>query len=89
MKILVGAAWIDGIIQTEEREYLRHKAIANNLAEDKEIKSLLSEIVPVQGPECYQWLSEYLGENPSESDYQALLEEISALIYSDSDVKAC
>ena len=61
MKILVGAAWIDGIIQTEEREYLRHKAIANNLAEDKEIKSLLSEIVPVQGPECYQWLSEYFG----------------------------
>ena len=42
MKILVGAAWIDGMIQTEEREYLRHKAIANGLADDKEIKSLLS-----------------------------------------------
>ena len=33
-------------------------------------------------------MSDYLGANPSESDYQALLEEISALIYSDSDVKA-
>ena len=65
MKILVGAAWIDGKIQTEERDYLRHKAIANNLAEDKEIKSLLSEIVPVQATECYQWLSDYLGDNPS------------------------
>lgn len=86
IKILVGAAWIDGIIQAPEREYLRHKATANNLINDAEIQSLLSEIKPVTAYECYQWLEEYLGENHTHEDYEQLLEEISALIYSDGDV---
>lgn len=88
MKILVGAAWIDGIIQPEEREYLRRKANANGIAGDGEIQSLLSELVPVKPQQCYEWLAEYLGENPTAADYQDLLEAISALIYSDSDVQA-
>jgi uncharacterized tellurite resistance protein B-like protein len=87
MKILVGAAWIDGIIQPEEREYLRRQANANGIAADLEIQSLLSELVPVKPQQCYEWLAEYLGENPAEADYQELLEAISALIYSDSDVQ--
>jgi hypothetical protein len=88
MKILVGAAWIDGIIQPEEREYLRRKANANGIASDSEIQSLLSEIVPVKPQQCYEWLVDYLGENPTAEDYQELLEALSALIYSDSDVQA-
>lgn len=87
LKLLVGAAWIDGTIQPEERSYLRKMATNNNLADDPEIKSLLSEIKPVQPTECYQWLENYLGENPSQEDYQGLLEAISALIYSDSDIQ--
>ena len=86
MKILVGAAWIDGIIQPEEREYLQHKAQENQLANDPEIKSLLSEIKPVKAQECYQWLQDYLGQNPSTKDYENLLEAISALVYSDGDI---
>jgi hypothetical protein len=88
LKILVGAAWIDGLIQPEERNYLRRKAEANGLASEPEIKSLLSEIVPIKPEQCYQWLEDYLGKNHSEEDYQALLEAVSALIYSDSDVQA-
>lgn len=88
MKILVGAAWIDGIIQPEEREYLRRQANANGIADDAEIQSLLSELVPVKPQQCYEWLTDYLGENPAEADYQELLEAISASIYSDSDVQA-
>jgi uncharacterized tellurite resistance protein B-like protein len=87
LKILVGTAWIDGVIQPEERNYLRRMATSNQLADDPEIKSLLSEIKPVQATECCRWLEEYLGKNPSLEDYQSLLEAMSALIYSDGDVQ--
>lgn len=86
LKILIGAAWLDGIIQVQEREYLRQMAAENGIADDPEIKGLLSEIKSVQAIECYQWLEDYLGDNHSEKDYQSLLEAISALIYSDGDV---
>jgi uncharacterized membrane protein YebE (DUF533 family) len=83
LKILIGAAWIDGIIQPEERAYLGRVARDFKLAEDPEIKPLLSELRPIQPVECYQWLEEYFGDNPSEEDYHQLLEIISGLIYSD------
>lgn len=86
IKILVGAAWIDGIIQTEEREYLKKVVAENQLENDQEIKSLLSEIKPVNAQECYQWLEDYLGNNPNMKDYQHLLEAISALVYVDGDI---
>lgn len=86
IKILVGTAWIDGIIQPEEREYLSTKVKENELENDAEIKSLLSEIKPITPQECYQWLEEYLGKNPTLQDYQDLLESISALVYSDGDI---
>lgn len=86
MKILVGAAWIDGIIQAEEREYLSRMATEKEIIDDPEIQSLLSEIKPVTAIECYRWLDEYLGKTHSHSDYVQLLESISALIYSDGDV---
>ncbi len=86
LKILIGAAWIDGIIQPEEREYLHRVAKDFQLADDPEIKPLLSELRPVEPVECYQWLEDYLGENHSSADYLELLEKISGLIYSDGYV---
>jgi uncharacterized membrane protein YebE (DUF533 family) len=86
LKILIGAAWIDGVIQPEERKYLRRIATDFQLAEDPEIKPLLAELKPIQPEECYEWLEEYLGINPTQADYQELLEKISGLIYSDGDV---
>ncbi len=86
LKILIGAAWIDGIIQPEERVYLRKMATENGLDEDQEIKLLLSEIKQIKAEQCYQWLEEYLGEKPNEEDYQQLMTAISALIYSDGEV---
>ncbi|MGV2826763.1 tellurite resistance TerB family protein [Myxosarcina sp. GI1(2024)] len=86
LKILIGAAWIDGIIQPEERKYLRRVAQDFRLANDPEIEPLLSELRPVQPVECYQWLEEYLGEYHSHEDYLELLEKISGLIYSDGYV---
>jgi uncharacterized tellurite resistance protein B-like protein len=87
LKILVGVAWIDGVIQSEEREYLHKKAQEYGLSDDPELKSLLSELKPVQPQECYQWLEEYLGSHPNTEAYQSLLEAMGAMIYSDGDVQ--
>jgi uncharacterized tellurite resistance protein B-like protein len=86
-KILFAAAWIDGVIQKEEREYLQSLAKSQGFSEDSEIKVLLAEIKPISPSECYQMLESYLGANPSLEDYQALLEALSGLIYKDGDVQ--
>ena len=86
LKILIAAAWIDGVIQPEERTYLRRVAEDFQLADDPEIRPLLSELRPVKATECYQWLEEYFGENHTAEEYHQLLEKISALVYSDGYV---
>jgi len=86
VKILLGAAWFDGKIQPEERRYLQQVAQAKNLADDPEIRPLLNELRTVQPTECYEWIQAYLGDRPSETAYQSLIEAISGLIYSDGDV---
>ncbi|MBE9036520.1 tellurite resistance TerB family protein [aff. Roholtiella sp. LEGE 12411] len=86
VKILIGAAWIDGKIQPEERQYLREIAQAKGLATDPEIKPWLYELVSVQPQECYNWVAEYLGDRPSLEDCENLIEAISGLIYSDAEV---
>ena len=86
LKIVIAAAWIDGVIQPEESAYLRRLAQDFQLADDPEIKPFLSELRPVQPVECYQWLEEYFGENHSAEEYHQLLEKISGLVYSDGYV---
>lgn len=87
LKILIAAAWIDGEIQPEERKYLHSMVNQYNLAEDPEIKSLLLEIKPVKSEDFYGWLREYLGDNPTEADYQKVIEAVSSIIYSDGSVE--
>jgi hypothetical protein len=86
VKILIGAAWIDGKIQPEERQYLQRVARETGVADDPEIQPLLYELRAVLPDECYGWVKEYLGDRPSSEDYQRLIDGISALIYSDGDV---
>ncbi len=86
VKILIGAAWLDGKIQVEEREYLRKIADEQGLKNDPDVKPLLYELRVVKPEECYQWVNEYLGDNPKEDDYQQLIQAISGLIYSDGEV---
>ncbi|MFB6275516.1 MAG: TerB family tellurite resistance protein [Halothece sp.] len=86
LKILIGAAWIDGQIQSQEREYLLKTARKHNLADDPEIRPLLHQLRSVKPEECYRWLEEYFGGSPSQEEYEKLIEAISALIYSDGDV---
>ena len=86
LKILIGAAWIDGIIQPEERRYLHQVAEEQNLSQDPEIKPLLQGFVTVKPDQCYDWVRQYLGNRPSAEDCQNLIEATSALIYSDGEV---
>ncbi len=86
VKILIGAAWIDGKIQPEERQYLREIANAKGIADDPDIKPWLYELVPVKPEECYLWVQEYLGDNPTPEECQNLVQAISGLIYSDGEV---
>lgn len=86
VKILIGAAWIDGKIQPEEREYLHQVAQEKGVAADPEIQPLLNEFRAVQPSECYEWVREYLGDRPSPEESQNLLEAISGLIYRDGEV---
>lgn len=86
VKILIGAAWIDGRIQPEEREYLRKIAQEKGVATEPEIQPLLHELVAVQPEQFDEWVKEYLGASPSAADYQNLIEAISGLIYSDGEV---
>jgi len=85
-KILLGVAWIDGTIQAEERQYLHQMANERGLAGDREIAALLTEARSIQPSECYQWLKDYLGEEADREAYQNLVEQLSALIYSDGQV---
>jgi uncharacterized tellurite resistance protein B-like protein len=86
VKILIGSAWLDGKIQPEERTYLNRIATEKGVAQDPEISPLLQGSRQIETAECYQWVQDYLGNSPSTADYQNLLEAISGLIYSDSDV---
>ncbi|MFB2833697.1 TerB family tellurite resistance protein [Floridanema evergladense] len=85
-KILVGVAWIDGQVQPEEREYLHRLAKEKGVENDPEIYPWLYEFRAVPSAECYKWIEEYLGDRPSSEKCQNLIEAISALIYSDSNV---
>ena len=86
VKILIAAAWLDGKIQPEERQYLQQVANEKGVAADPEIQPLLHELRAVQPTECYEWVKEYLGERPSAEDCQNLIESISGLIYRDGEV---
>ncbi|KAF3886148.1 MULTISPECIES: tellurite resistance TerB family protein [Nostocales] len=86
VKILIGAAWIDGRIQPEERQYLRKVAQEKGVADEPEIQPWLYELVSVQPEQFYDWLKEYLGERPTQEECQNLIEAIGGLIYSDGEV---
>ncbi|MBD2652823.1 TerB family tellurite resistance protein [Synechocystis sp. FACHB-383] len=87
LKILIGAAWLDGVIQVEERQYLRRLAAEYKVENDPELQALLSELKSVEAPQCYAWVNEYLGDYPSEEEYSELLEALSGLLYSDGDIQ--
>ncbi|BDI20133.1 hypothetical protein ANSO36C_59350 [Nostoc cf. commune SO-36] len=88
LKILIGIAWIDGVLEPEEKEFLQRVAQQKGLAEEPEIKSLLSNNQPVKPEECYGWLQAYLGNYPDEKDFQELYEALNSLMYTEGVLDA-
>lgn len=86
LRILVGAAWIDGKVQPEERKYLHQVADRHGIADDPELQPWLSELKSVSPAECQGWVKEYLGDRPTVEDCHQLIEAISGLMYSDGDI---
>jgi uncharacterized tellurite resistance protein B-like protein len=85
-KILVGAAWLDGKLQPEEQAYLQRLVQQKGLQDDAELQLLINGAKSISSEDCFRWVSEYLGKTPVPEHCQQLLEEISGLIYSDSEV---
>jgi uncharacterized tellurite resistance protein B-like protein len=86
VKILVGAAWLDGKLQPQEQAYLQRVAAQKGLQEDTELKLWINGMKTVSSEDCFRWVSDYLGQSPTPEHCQELLEELSGLIYSDSEV---
>jgi len=83
LKLLIGIAWIDGVLEPGEQAFLQRMVNEKGLADDEEIKSLLLINKPVQPEECYGWLQAYLENNSEDKDFQELYEAIHSLMYSD------
>jgi hypothetical protein len=85
-KILVGAAWLDGKLQPEEQAYLQRIVQQKGLQDDAELQLWINGMKSISSDDCFRWVEEYLGTSPVPEHCQQLLEEISGLIYSDSEV---
>lgn len=86
LQILVAIAWIDGEIQSEEKEFLSKIALEGNICSAAELDKMLEQNQDSSSEKCYQLLTAYLGKNPSSEDYNNLLSAVSRLIYSDNDI---
>jgi uncharacterized tellurite resistance protein B-like protein len=89
MKIAIAAAWVDGTLQPEEREYLQKLCDRYQLGANEEIQSLLSRDTPIPIEECDHWLTAFQQESSMDEtgdEYGQLLEAVGGLIYSDGEV---
>ena len=86
LQILVAIAWIDGEIQSPEKEFLSKIALEQNICSPTELEKMLEQNQDSSSEKCYQLLTEYLGDNPNAEDYNHLLSAVSSLIYSDNDI---
>ncbi len=85
-KIIVGVAWIDGKVQSEEQDYLVRLANQQGIADHPDIYPLLHGLQKVSKKQCNQWISDYLGKKPDPEKLNNLIEEISGLVYSDGNI---
>ncbi|MEM9566992.1 MAG: TerB family tellurite resistance protein [Cyanobacteria bacterium P01_E01_bin.34] len=83
LKILIGSAWADGVLEAEEQEVLTAALKRYGETYDRELKHLLESPVPLQQTE--RWISQYLAD-ATETDRQALLGAIGRVLFADREV---
>ena len=83
LKISIGSAWADGVLEPEEREIL--SALFNRYGEtyDRELKHLLEKPVPLQQTE--RWIAEYL-QDSTETERQRLLGAVGRMLFADREI---
>ena len=85
-KIIVGVAWLDGKVQTEEQDYLTRLANEEGIASHPEIYPLINGLKEVSTEQCYEWISDFVGDRPSKETLNQLIEDISGMVYSDGEM---
>ena len=83
LKIIIGAAWVDGHLEQAEVEYLQTLLKRYQLTHDPELMALLEKSVPLQQTEI--WIVEYLADT-TETERQRLLAAIGKLLIIDDTV---
>lgn len=83
LKIIIGAAWVDGHLEQAEIEYLQTLLKRYQLTHDPELMALLEKSVPLQQTEI--WIVEYLADT-TETERQRLLAAIGKLLIIDDSV---
>ena len=83
LKIIIGAAWVDGHLEQAEIEYLQTLLKHYQLTHDPELMALLEKSVPLQQTEI--WIVEYLADT-TETERQRLLAAIGKLLIIDDTV---
>ena len=83
LKILIGSAWADGVLEPEEQEVLDTVLQRYGETYDRELKHLLEQPVALQQTE--RWISQYLAD-ATETERQALLGAIGRVLFADREV---
>lgn len=83
LKIIIGAAWVDGHLEGTEVQYLQTLLERYQLTHAPDIMALLEKPVPLRQTE--RWMVEYLADN-TEIERQKLLAAIGKLVIVDDNV---
>lgn len=83
LKIIIGAAWVDGHLEQAEVEYLQTLLKRYQLTHDPDLMALLEKPVSLQQTEI--WIVEYLADT-TETERQRLLAAIGKLLIIDDTV---
>lgn len=83
LKILIGSAWADGVLDPEEQEILSAALQRHGETYDRELKHLLEHPVDLQQTE--RWISQYLAD-ATDTERQALLGAIGRVLFADRDI---
>ncbi len=83
LAIIIGAAWVDGVLQTEESAYLQALLSQYHLQQDPELSSLLASPVPLNVTE--RLIANYLTTSTA-AERQKLLVDLGTLLIADDVV---
>ncbi len=83
LKIVIGAAWVDGVLQPQEVAMLEAMLGRHGLARDPVLLNLLKNPVSVTLTE--RWIAEFLADSTA-SERQTLVGAIGNLLYADRQV---